>query len=37
MEVRFPALAAGTRTELAIRGEYKGGNFGGSFRVTIPK
>jgi hypothetical protein len=37
LEVRFPALAAGTRTELAIRGEYKGGTFGGSFRVTIPK
>jgi hypothetical protein len=35
MEVRFPALAAGTRTVLAVRGAYKGGTFGGSFRVTL--
>jgi hypothetical protein len=36
MEVRFPALAAGTKTVLAIRGAYKGGTFGTSLRVTIP-
>jgi len=35
LEVRFPSLAAGTRTMLSIRGEYKGGTFGGSLRVTI--
>jgi hypothetical protein len=36
MEVRFPSLAAGTKTVLAIRGQYKGGTFGGSVRVAIP-
>lgn len=33
---RFPSVPAGQRTTLKVTGRYRGGTFGGTYRVSVP-